>query len=296
MISISPKVSIGMPVYNGEKYLRESLSSLLTQSFFDFELIISDNASTDNTSDICLEFSAKDHRIKYFRQTENIGAWRNFKYVLDEAQAEYFMWSAADDIRSSDFVELNYNFLSLNSEYVASTCPNRFEGDNLDVSFSLNEDDDFKRYVKFFDYCWFSHCIFYSLIRINKLKECDLLQESTDFFGIDWGVNIFLAFKGKINLTDKGYTFFGNEGMSKRPDHHKRVRISYIEYLIPFYKLSMYVIYLSKSLSLLKRARIINVLVILNIKVIYGRFRRNVKNLLIYFHLMQSKNDILTKN
>ena len=105
MISISPKVSIGMPVYNGEKYLRRSLSALVSQSFLDFELIISDNASTDNTSDICLEFSAKDNRIKYFRQTENIGAWRNFKYVLDEAQAEYFMWSAADDIRSLDFVD-----------------------------------------------------------------------------------------------------------------------------------------------------------------------------------------------
>ena len=102
----------------------------------------------------------------------------------------------------------------------------------------------------------------------------------------------FCIFKGKINLTDKGYTFFGNEGMSKRPDHHKRVRTSYIEYLIPFCKLSMYVIYLSKSLSLIKRARIINILVILNIKVIYSRFRTNVKNLLIYFHLIQSKDDI----
>ena len=74
-----------------------------------------------------MEYSEKDHRIRYIRQTENIGPWSNFKYVLDQSQAEYFMWAAHDDVKSIDFIELNYNFLSVNQDYVASTCPNQFE-------------------------------------------------------------------------------------------------------------------------------------------------------------------------
>jgi glycosyltransferase involved in cell wall biosynthesis len=91
------EVSIGMPVYNGEAYLAKALDSLLAQSFKDFELIISDNASTDRTQEICQEYAKKDSRICYFRQERNRGASWNFKFVLDQAQAEYFMWAACDD-------------------------------------------------------------------------------------------------------------------------------------------------------------------------------------------------------
>ena len=228
MINNMPKVTIGMPVYNGEKYLRQSLGALVSQSFIDFELIISDNASTDKSRDICMEYCEQDDRIKYFRHPTNIGPWPNFQYVLDKAQGDYFMWTAADDIRSSDFVELNYNFLSLNSEYVASTCPNIFEGDSLEdgnfTGFSLNENENYKRYVKFFDYCWHSHGAFYSLIRINELKECSLIQGRPEFVAIDWGVDLFLASRGKINCTVKGYTIFGINGDSQNPNNYKKIR------------------------------------------------------------------------
>jgi glycosyltransferase involved in cell wall biosynthesis len=93
----TPKVSIGMPVYNGEKYIREALGSLLAQTFTDFELIISDNASTDGTEAICREYAARDSRIRYVRQSENRGPAPNFQYVLNEAVGQYFMWAAADD-------------------------------------------------------------------------------------------------------------------------------------------------------------------------------------------------------
>ena len=111
MTKNKPQVSIGMPIYNAEKYLKEAIDSLLSQSFKDFELIISDNASTDSTHDICMEYAKKDHRIRYVRQSQNIGAWSNFQYVLDESQADYFMWAAHDDFRSIDYLELNYVFL-----------------------------------------------------------------------------------------------------------------------------------------------------------------------------------------
>lgn len=97
-------VSIGMPVYNGAKYIREALDSLLGQSFTDFELIISDNASTDGTASICQEYAARDPRIRYVRQPENRGILANFQYVLDEARSEYFMWAAADDAWDKNWI------------------------------------------------------------------------------------------------------------------------------------------------------------------------------------------------
>ena len=99
------QISIGMPVYNGAKFIREALNSLLGQTFTDFELIISDNASTDETETICREYAAKDVRIKYVRQVENLGAVANFKYVLDFATGEYFMWAAADDVWDQKWIE-----------------------------------------------------------------------------------------------------------------------------------------------------------------------------------------------
>ena len=106
LMNIMEKVlSVGMPVFNGEKFIREALDSLLAQTFTDFELIISDNASTDGTEAICREYASKDGRIRYVRQAENLGSVANFKYVLDEAVGEYFMWAAADDVWDKNWVE-----------------------------------------------------------------------------------------------------------------------------------------------------------------------------------------------
>lgn len=100
-----PKVSIGMPVYNGELFIHEALNSLLNQSFANFELIISDNGSTDSTETICKDYAEKDVRIRYVRHAENRGALANFQFVLDEAVGEYFMWAAADDIWDKKWIE-----------------------------------------------------------------------------------------------------------------------------------------------------------------------------------------------
>lgn len=91
-------VSIGLPVFNGEEFLEQALTALLTQDFPYFELIISDNASQDRTEGICREFASHDPRIRYVRQSENRGAPWNFAFVLTEAQGEYFMWAGHDDL------------------------------------------------------------------------------------------------------------------------------------------------------------------------------------------------------
>jgi len=101
---VVPKVSIGLPVYNGERYLRSALESILRQDFCDFELIISDNASTDATQNICREYAAKDYRIRYYRNERNIGASGNFKRVFELARGKFFKWAAHDDVHLPGFL------------------------------------------------------------------------------------------------------------------------------------------------------------------------------------------------
>jgi glycosyltransferase involved in cell wall biosynthesis len=93
-----PKISIGMPVYNGAEYLSEAVTSLLNQSYTNFELIIADNASTDGTEEICRGLASQDPRIRYRRNPTNIGASPNFGLVLSLARGEYFKWACADDM------------------------------------------------------------------------------------------------------------------------------------------------------------------------------------------------------
>jgi glycosyltransferase involved in cell wall biosynthesis len=98
MCNYTPLVSIGMPVYNGERYIRKASDSLLAQDYENFELIISDNASTDETLRIFREYAAIDHRIKVYVHSHNLGAFTNYKNVLELAQGKYFMWAAVDDV------------------------------------------------------------------------------------------------------------------------------------------------------------------------------------------------------
>ncbi len=100
-----PKVFIGMPVYNGERSLKEAIDSLRAQTFTDWRMLISDDASTDGSRTICDGYVKKDPRISYVRQKENIGMFPNFKFLIDQADCEYFMWAAQDDLWEPDFLE-----------------------------------------------------------------------------------------------------------------------------------------------------------------------------------------------
>ena len=107
----TPAVSIGMPVYNGEKYIREALDSVLTQTFKDFELLISDNCSTDKTREICAEYSNKDPRIKYIRHPENLGGHWNFNFVTQNVTGHLLTWLAHDDILESGYLESTVQYM-----------------------------------------------------------------------------------------------------------------------------------------------------------------------------------------
>ncbi len=115
-----PRISIGLPVYNGDKLLRKSIDSILSQTFSDFELIISDNASSDLTPTICKDYVKRDKRIRYVRQKKNIGIHGNYFFLVNEAKFEYFLWIASDDYLDPNYLDENLKILIKNDNVVSS--------------------------------------------------------------------------------------------------------------------------------------------------------------------------------
>lgn len=116
MADSKPLVSIGMPVYNAERYIRQALDSLLAQDYKNFELIISDNASTDSTSEICQAYVARDKRIRYYRNERNFGSIKNFNRTLELSTGKYFMWAADHDLWNPTFISRSVPILEENPE------------------------------------------------------------------------------------------------------------------------------------------------------------------------------------
>jgi glycosyltransferase involved in cell wall biosynthesis len=119
-------ISVGMPVYNGEKYIREALDSAFSQTHANIELIISDNASEDNTEEICREYAKKDPRIRYIRQTENRGIFFNSHFVVQEAKGLYFALLSHDDVLDKNFLEKTSDYLSKHEECTQVSCDVEF--------------------------------------------------------------------------------------------------------------------------------------------------------------------------
>ncbi|MBI2024337.1 glycosyltransferase family 2 protein [Candidatus Giovannonibacteria bacterium] len=113
-------ISIGLPAYNRASIIRRTLDSLLSQTYGNFELIISDDASTDGTEQICREYAERDKRIRYTKQESNLGVKGNFYFVLGEAHGQYFMRASDDDWWAPDFLEKLITPLENNSEYICS--------------------------------------------------------------------------------------------------------------------------------------------------------------------------------
>jgi glycosyltransferase involved in cell wall biosynthesis len=113
-----PRVSIGLAVYNGERYLEEALNAFLKQTFTDFELIISDNASTDRTEEICRSHAAKDSRIRYYRSPRNMGVAYNYNRSVELARAEYFRWATYDDLVAPTLLERCVDILDRHPDVV----------------------------------------------------------------------------------------------------------------------------------------------------------------------------------
>lgn len=119
----NPKIVIGLPVYNGDNYLAEAIESFLAQTFSNWQLIISDNASTDGTQAICQEYARRDPRIVYYRQERNLGAAPNYNFVVQPGDAPYFKWAAHDDLLKPDYLQQCIELLDSNPNLAIAHCP-----------------------------------------------------------------------------------------------------------------------------------------------------------------------------
>ena len=269
-----PAVSIGMPVYNCQDTINYSIKSLLAQSFSNFELIVSDNCSTDSTGFLCEKLCELDDRIRYVRHELNMGPSLNFKYVLSQARANYFMWAAAGDYWSDDWIEVNYlRLASQGSSVVACTSPNCFDYNcdltdqwvDFDLGGSLHS-----RFSKFLTEAWNSHGIYYSLMRTSVIQNCPFLGRQ--FFAFDWAVDAYLLRHGEILRARSGLFVFATDGYSNSSSTKWKTHDVW-ERLMPLYRFSWIMIKFSSCLRPREFADIFLSLFRLNASVIYMRFR-----------------------
>ena len=115
-------ITIGMPVYNDVNFIEKSLETILNQTFQNFELIISDDGSTDGSELICRKYSEKDSRVKYIRQAKNLGISKNMEFLLTLAHSKYFMWAGDDDLLAPTFIEKLINSLENNPDAISAFC------------------------------------------------------------------------------------------------------------------------------------------------------------------------------
>ena len=172
-------VSLGIPVYNGEDSIREALDALLIQTYDNLELIISDNASTDSTAEICQEYASKDPRIRYYRNDLNVGVYANYRRVVSLAIGEYFMWAAVDDRKPPDAIERCVNALSSNQRAVmahgivlvrTSGSDDLFEFPNAIQALDTNAGARIRLFTRGIEH----NAMLYGLYRLNSLKQATL--------------------------------------------------------------------------------------------------------------------------
>ena len=176
----NPRVSIGLPVYNGESFIRIAVDSILSQTFNDFELIISDNGSTDRTGEICSEYADRDSRVSYIRNKTNLGAAENYNQVFRMSTGQYFRWATADDVFAPESLEKCVPVLEKNPDVILcypKTILIDGDGkvigpyeDNLDLR-SSSVIDRFSRALQQIGLV----NILYGLIRSDLLKETSLI-------------------------------------------------------------------------------------------------------------------------
>jgi len=175
-----PLVSIGLPIYNGADSVRYALESLLTQDYENFELIISDNHSTDSTQEICLDYAARDKRIRYFRNEMNLGPRNNFNKIFELSRGEYFMWHAHDDLREPNYLSSCLEIMEMNPNIILCCSSTLF---NEDGNFRESKEDlntiGMSPNRRFRKILWINSCAsIYGLIRSSVLRKTELFKKT----------------------------------------------------------------------------------------------------------------------
>lgn len=196
-----PRVSVGIPVYNGGRFLAATLDSLLAQTLSDFELIISDNASTDDTQAICRAYAARDARVQYFRNSENLGVGHNYRRLVELSRGELFKWAAADDLCAPAYLARCVEVLDAEPTAVLAYARARFIDEDghvlplTDPGWDLRSDEAHERFRYVIHAGHWVNSI-YGVVRRDALTRTRLIR---DYPGGDY------CFLGELSLLGKLY-------------------------------------------------------------------------------------------
>lgn len=285
-------VSIGLPVYNGAATLDRVLRCLVDQSYPNIEIIISDNASTDETPSICKQYVDKYGSIVYHRQDYNIGGAKNFQFVLNQSNGKYFHWAAADDIKSKDFISECVSLLEGSSSIVAVAPRDQLA--NFLAYDPLIRCRDFEirgrlfsRIKTFLKYSFESNGIFYSLMNASVAKKFDF----SDFNGLgaDWTFIMFIISHGEVLRTKSAYAILGSSGLSNSNQRWSAFRTSLIHWLAPFYSFSIFVFKIIQILPARERLDILRELLNLNVNAAIMQMRFECNLFRVYIKQMYFK-------
>lgn len=200
--SAYPLVSIGIPTYNRSAYIRKSIESVLIQDYPNLEIIISDNASTDETEQICEEYSRQNQQIKYIRQPQNLGSFPNFRVVLQQASGEYFMWLGDDDWIDSNYISQCVQVLQDNPDYALVSGRARYilADDSLlydGLRMNLLQDSPIERVITYYSQVT-DNGSFYGVMRRAQLAQIPVHKT----MGGDWLLIGAIAFFGKVKTLE----------------------------------------------------------------------------------------------
>ena len=210
------KVTIGIPVYNSERSIKRRIEEICSQTFQDFVIVISDNASTDKTRHICEEFSKEDERISIFHQEKNRGQYWNFNFILSKANTEYFVMATGDDIWSKNFLEKNVEFLEKNEQFVGSISEvslfHRNENDiklinntkKFQYAISINSHFE-KRLSSYLKYNMAAQ--YYSVFKTKDIKFANFYKKNSNngMWQSDFATILKILKRGRLNVDTESF-------------------------------------------------------------------------------------------
>ena len=194
------KLTVGMPAYNGEKFIADAIRCVLEQTYEDLVLVISDNASTDRTEEICRQFAAKDARVDYCRHEENLGATANYNFVAQRASTELFKWHSCNDLLSRNMLESCVQRLDRDPNIALVYAQTWLFENSVDDAQRYGEDpqadqdDALQRFIHVIDHMALNN-IMNGVMRLDALKRTAMLRE---FYFADRTMMAELALRGKV--------------------------------------------------------------------------------------------------
>lgn len=226
IIDKNPLVTIGVPVFNESNFLEAALDCLVSQTYLNIEIILSDNCSTDETESIGLRYAEKYNFVRYHRFDENIGASSNFRYVLQEAKGQYFMWASGHDLWAEDYVHRCVSLLETNVDAVLAYGSVRWidgEGEYISRGSGGADTRGMDAIARYFTVLWGSMNPVLGVIRTDRLRECKI----EDMVGLDLAILLKLSLQGGfVFLTDASWSRRDFRGGEVYAEKLKRYRSS----------------------------------------------------------------------